>query len=421
MNEPHTAKTRGKSMRSFASIVAMLLLVMSGLGSAPANAEQVFPTLGGTGGGEAFDRCTPGTYLIGVRMKSGGWVDQISLICAEIHEDVNLGVTTASYANVTVRPQHFGGNGGGAPSDRECTVPGERIGSLGVTPTTTHSVDVRAMDLRCLTIDNQNEMIAAGNSSGFFPDPSHIQTCMAGEAATGLHIRWGAYLDAVGLICDRFQPIKTTGTPVATTPPSTSDTSLNAPGNAVVIFNTQNDYRQKCGVRRLAWSKMLAAAAQNWVNNCQPCHENDPSCPGGAKNKSPWGENISFGSSTPTIIESITDGSYAATSWICEWKNYHPSNPTFVGGYFTSTATDRCPNPPGVNGHFTQVVWKGTSEVGCASKACTINGQAGVVWDCKYRLPGNINVDTTQGVSLATSQQNLTEYVSATCPDPHIP
>jgi Cysteine-rich secretory protein family len=332
----------------------------------------------------------------------------------------NQGVTTATYGNIVERTQHFGGNGGGAPVDMKCPA-GEYIGSLGVVPTTTRSVEARTIVFHCMAVGNRNDTVVAGNASGLTPDASHTQTCASGIVATGLHVRWGAYLDAVGLICDRFQPIKTTGTPGAPTPPSTSDSSINAPGNAVVIFNTQNDYRQKCGVRRLAWSKMLANAAQNWVNNCQPCHENDSHCPGGATNKSPWGENISFGTSIPSIIESITDGSYAARSWICEWKNYHPSNPTFVGGYFTSTPTDLCPNPPGVNGHFTQLVWKGTSEVGCASKACTINGQAGVLWDCKYRLPGNYNVDTTQGVSLATSQQNLTEYVSATCPDPHIP
>jgi Cysteine-rich secretory protein family len=402
-------------MRSFASIVAVLLLVMLGLGAAPANAEQVFPTLGGTGGGEAFDRCNPGMYLIGVRMKSGGWVDQISLICAEIHENANLGVTTASYANVTVRPQHFGGNGGGAPVDKECSVPGERIGSLGVMPTTTRSVDVRTMDLHCVSIDNQNEMIEAGNSSGLFPDPSHIQTCMAGQAATGLHMRWGAYLDAVGLICDRFLPIKTTGTPVATTVPPSVDFSFIAPPAESVIFNEQNNYRKACGARTLLWSKSLALDAQRWVQGCHKkldsngkefvCHENDSTCPGNHASDTLPGENLSSAWNTdPTVNHRITDGGNAASSWICEWKNYHPSNPQLIGGDFTSTADNTCPT---VNGHFTQVVWEATREIGCASQLCTLNNQQQTVWDCKYRPAGN-------------NPSTLSANVPATCPDPHI-
>jgi hypothetical protein len=76
------------SMQSlFASVAAVLLLMVLGLETIPANAQQVFPPMGGPGGGDASDHCDPGTYLIGVHIKSGGWVDNISLICAEIHEN----------------------------------------------------------------------------------------------------------------------------------------------------------------------------------------------------------------------------------------------------------------------------------------------------------------------------------------------
>jgi hypothetical protein len=425
MKGPHTATARGISMRSLATMVAVLL-VMFGLGAAPANAEQVLPTMGGPGGGETNDRCNAGTYLIGVQIKSGDWVDQISLICAEIHENYNNGTTTASYANVIVRSQHFGGTGGGAPVARQCAA-GEHLQSLGVVPTTTSAILVRTMDLHCVLLDNKNHMVEAGNSSGVFPDNNHTQPCASGQAATGLHMRYGAYLDAAGLICDQFRPISTVGTPVATTPPPPSSApplSLRAPASAVVIFDEQNNYRKTCGTPMLLWSNALAISAQNWANNCRACHENDPTCPGGAANKSPWGENISFAYSTDPNNHAITDGSYAASSWICEWKNYNFSDPKFAGGYFTSSATDLCPPPPngpGVNGHFTQVVWKGTTEIGCATKACTINGLSGTLWDCKYRAPGNFNVDTSlQGVTAAIAQQNLRANVSATCPNPHI-
>src|SRR5258705_2527850 len=109
------------SMRS-AAIGAFLVALMLGLG--PANAEHQLPTLGGGGGGETSDRCAPGSYLIGVRIKSGGWVDQISLICAEIIQN------DRNYRNVTTHDdRRFGGNGGGDFKERKCEA-GERVESF---------------------------------------------------------------------------------------------------------------------------------------------------------------------------------------------------------------------------------------------------------------------------------------------------
>ena len=197
------------------------------------------------------------------------------------------------------------------------------------------------------------------------------------------------------------------------------------------IFKAQNDYRQLCGggTPQLTWNPALAAAAANWVKGCHQevskdksgnvikdssgnpvmffCHEFDKSCPGAPPNGTPYGENLSFGYPSRT-------GAEAAASWICEWKNYNFSNPVLVGGSFTSTPTDPC---PGVNGHFTQVVWKGTTEIGCASNSCTLNGQSGTLWSCKYNPPGNFNVDAS-AVGTATAQANLRANVSATCPKP---
>jgi CubicO group peptidase (beta-lactamase class C family) len=189
-------------MRSAASVAALFVALMLG----PANAEHSFPTLGGGGGSETSDRCAPGSYLIGVRVKSGNWVDQISLICAEI-----IG-NDRSYRNVTTHDnRRFGGNGGGGFQDRKCEA-GEHIESLGVVATDTHSKYVRQIDLGCVSFDGYlKHAVEAGNSSGRFPDGN--QKCDAGEAAVGLHVRYGVYLDAVGLICDRVKPVHKTAKP----------------------------------------------------------------------------------------------------------------------------------------------------------------------------------------------------------------
>ena len=54
-------------------------------------------------------------------------------------------------------------------------------------------------------------------------------------------------------------------------------------------------------------------------------------------------ENLAAGSGSYTVSDGI-DG------WNAEAKDYNPQNPTFS--------------------HFTQVVWKGTKEVGCAFVTC---------------------------------------------------
>jgi len=45
-------------------------------------------------------------------------------------------------------------------------------------------------------------------------------------------------------------------------------------------------------------------------------------------------------------------------------------------------------------GHFTQVVWRGTREVGCGKSQC--NGLD--VWICQYDPPGNVEGQYRQNV-----------------------
>ena len=245
--------------------------------------------------------------------------------------------------------------------------------------------------------------------------------CPSGQIAVGIFGRAGTAIDQVGVICDKWV--------AAVLPPVVTQSSLPTTPDQTAILGVQNNYRQACGVPPLKWDPVLVAAAQKWVNNCSQeqgtdsngntamfaCHENDAGCPKGGPNTSPYGENLSFGWPTMT-------GNNAALFWICEWKNYMvngaaPSNPTFVGGDYTSTPTDPCPV---VNGHFTEVVWRPTGSVGCASNTCTINGVSGTLWSCKYNPKGNVSVDpkSVPGLTVAQAQINLKANVPSTCPAP---
>jgi pathogenesis-related protein 1 len=77
----------------------------------------------------------------------------------------------------------------------------------------------------------------------------------------------------------------------------------------------------------------------------------------------------------------------AAGLWYSEVNDYNFDAPVF---------TQR-PQPQ--VGHFTQIVWLTTKQLGCASAICS--GQT--LWVCRYVPPGNINVVVDDQVTAATA------------------
>jgi hypothetical protein len=72
------------------------------------------------------------------------------------------------------------------------------------------------------------------------------------------------------------------------------------------------------------------------------------------------------------------------TGWVAEKANYH------------GRVTGFNPGEP-VNGHYTQMVWNTTKEVGCAIAKSTVGGESrgtrtGELWSylvCRYKPAGN--------------------------------
>jgi hypothetical protein len=104
----------------------------------------------------------------------------------------------------------------------------------------------------------------------------------------------------------------------------------------------------------------LASAAQQWANNCKFVHS------GGSLG--PFGENLAAGTGSSYDIAA------AVKSWTDEVSEYDPNNPQ--------------------PSHFTQVVWKGTSQVGCALQLCDgiFDASFGKAkyFVCEYSAQGNI-------------------------------
>jgi pathogenesis-related protein 1 len=118
-----------------------------------------------------------------------------------------------------------------------------------------------------------------------------------------------------------------------------------------------NAVRARLGIAPLRWSDTLASFAQQWANQLihsgQFAHSQNPK----------YGENlyeISGGTATPATV---------VNTWAEEVRNY-------------DYGTNSC---RGVCGHYTQVVWRDTSEVGCA----VARAGAREVWVCEYNPPGN--------------------------------
>lgn len=133
----------------------------------------------------------------------------------------------------------------------------------------------------------------------------------------------------------------------ATAPPSLAREMLAA----------HNAVRARAGTPPLAWSDRLAARSQDWADMLlarrQFIH----------RSHSAYGENLF------EITGAAASPAQVVKEWAAESRNY-------------DYKSNGC---SGVCGHYTQIVWGDTKEVGCA----VARGGKREVWVCNYDPPGN--------------------------------
>ena len=115
----------------------------------------------------------------------------------------------------------------------------------------------------------------------------------------------------------------------------------------------------------LVWTAQLALDAARWANQCIMAH--DP-----ATGDLEQGENWSAWSAAYDLTaQDVVDG------WASEVADYH---------YQDNSCDAVC-------GHYTQIVWRNTLELGCAVQTCPeglTNWDGGrELWICRYAIPGN--------------------------------
>ena len=118
-------------------------------------------------------------------------------------------------------------------------------------------------------------------------------------------------------------------------------------------LDAHNSYRAKHCVPALAWSTQLAASAQQWANRCDFNHDENSS----------HGENLFWG----------TADAYPPKAVVADWYEE-------IEAY--SFAAPRVNDD---TGHFTQVIWRRSKHLGCATARCGENE----FWVCRYSPPGN--------------------------------
>jgi uncharacterized protein YkwD len=123
------------------------------------------------------------------------------------------------------------------------------------------------------------------------------------------------------------------------------------------FVDAHNRVRAKHCAAGLAWSPKLAEVAQKWAN-----HLRDAGCTFGHSGGT-YGENLAAGT------EGVLDPEATVAMWYDEIKLYKFPD----GGFSMKT------------GHFTQVIWRGTKQVGCGHSQCNGND----IWVCNYDPPGN--------------------------------
>jgi len=183
---------------SFAAVGIVLI-------SAPARSEPfLLPVQGGGGGGGFFAACPPDHFVVGLRGRTGAWIDNMRLICA--HGGVpNLG---APFDHGFV----IGNSVGGADAVAQCPR-NTFVGNIRFNTVNTHGDDgfvvINTIEIFCF--NNNGEFVTTrhfaqddGPHTGGHPDRSSNCPDNPRMALIGLHGRHGLFVDAIGGVCDRF-------------------------------------------------------------------------------------------------------------------------------------------------------------------------------------------------------------------------
>lgn len=135
--------------------------------------------------------------------------------------------------------------------------------------------------------------------------------------------------------------------------PSDEPQWKDGPAFTSAVLNSTNAYRARYNASAVTWNATLASFAGEYLarSDCRFAHSNGP-----------YGENLAEGYANATA---------GVEGWGDEASRYNFDSPGFDHD----------------TGHFTQLVWKNTTDVGCDRRLC---GQSGWYLVCEYWPRGNV-------------------------------
>ena len=178
-------------------------------------------------------------------------------------------------------------------------------------------------------------------------------------------------------------------TPTSTKAASSSkdDSSARAKptGYQGMVLHHHNIHRANHSAPDIAWSDSLAATAQKIGETCIYAHNMDMD-----KDQGAYGQNIAAGVKADNVSAVITELFYNGEVSFYD-ELYGEDNPSMDNFHEW--------------GHFSQIVWKGTTEVGCATVDCSSQNLANTGGNvapyftvCNYKKQGNMGGDYAKNI-----------------------
>jgi len=209
----------------------------------------------------------------------------------------------------------------------------------------------------------------AGTAIAVYLDRSAAPPSVDFKSMKRTRIASSLVLLAIAVFLPRDGALLAQSPPVAS--PSTSlSTSLSA-AEVATFLELHNEARRDVGVESLAWSPKLAEFAQAWADELARTGEFKHR-PREGEWTQQYGENIAIGYGNQAGIAN------GVRMWTDEKKDYEPDTP-IPADFSMFTA-----------GHYTQIVWRGTTQVGAAKAIIQTGERAGwTVIVANYDRPGN--------------------------------
>lgn len=252
-----------------------------------------------------------------------------------------------------------------------------------------HSVSLRALAVRALLLLTSRAGLGlADQTTTVTLTSTSTITTITTTVSSSAHVFTSTTTETLGHTS--AMPVGTT-TQSAAAAATTGAMSYTGDAFQTAILNSTNYYRAQHQAKAMSWDDKLANYAQEYAQKCiwkhsvsiRPnlcvCDTCADSGQGG-----PYGENLAEGYASPTL---------AVDGWAGEEAHYN---------YAKARFTEK-------TGHFTQLVWKNTTSVGCGAVQCANsapNGVEGWYVVCEYYPRGNVVGEFKQEVGKPGESQN---------------